>query len=69
MKIILLILFIIDIILTIYVVCLHHSKNMMINNFTKMYDCLLEKYNYISDYNNELYEENIKLKRRIINGK
>ena len=63
MKIILLLLFIIDIILTIYIMYLHHSKNMMINNFTKMYDYLLEKYNYISDYNNELYEENIKLKK------
>lgn len=63
MKIILLILFIINIILTIYIMYLHHSKDMMIDNFTKMYDCLLEKYNYISDYNNELYEENIKLKK------
>jgi len=63
MKIILLILFIINIILTIYIIYLHHSKDMMINNFSKMYNCLLKKYNYISDYNNELYKENIKLKK------
>ena len=63
MKIFLLVLFIIDIILTIYIVYLHHSKNMMINNFTNIYDCLLKDYNYISDYNNELYEENLKLKK------
>ena len=63
MKIILLILFIINIILIIYIMYLHHSKDMMIDNFTKTYNCLLEKYNYISDYNNELYEENLKLKK------